>query len=112
MWIHYHKSYQENTKQNDPKSAERKIVCKICYGTENTNRARTCKCTLKAAKNQNIKILDIGCGRGKIIGSLSSQLKLKNRPTGIDLVNLFKSANQHTFHLKDLVLVLVNLRIH
>ena len=37
--------------------------------------------------NSSSQILDIGCGRGKIIGSLSSQLKLKNRPTGIDLVN-------------------------
>ena len=32
-------------------------------------------------------ILDIGCGRGKIIGSLHSKLKLKNKPIGIDLVN-------------------------
>jgi len=35
----------------------------------------------------NSKILDIGCGRGKIIGSLSSRLKLKTKPIGIDLVN-------------------------
>ena len=33
------------------------------------------------------QILDIGCGRGKIIGSLSSRLKLKVKPIGIDLVN-------------------------
>ena len=33
------------------------------------------------------QILDIGCGRGKIIGSLSSKLKLKVKPIGIDLVN-------------------------
>ncbi len=33
------------------------------------------------------KILDIGCGRGKIIGSLSSKLKLKVKPIGIDLIN-------------------------
>jgi len=37
--------------------------------------------------NLNSKILDIGCGRGKIIGSLSSRLKLKTKPIGIDLVN-------------------------
>ena len=37
--------------------------------------------------NSNSKILDIGCGRGKIIGSLSLKLKLKNKPVGIDLVN-------------------------
>jgi ubiquinone/menaquinone biosynthesis C-methylase UbiE len=42
-------------------------------------------------KNINIKpsfkILDVGCGRGKIIGSLSSKLKLKEKPLGIDIVN-------------------------
>ena len=37
--------------------------------------------------NRNSQILDIGCGRGKIIGSLSSKLKLINKPIGIDLVN-------------------------
>ena len=37
--------------------------------------------------NSNFKILDIGCGRGKIIGSLSSKLKLKEKPLGIDIVN-------------------------
>ena len=33
------------------------------------------------------KILDIGCGRGKILGHLSSKLRLKNKPIGIDLVS-------------------------
>ena len=37
--------------------------------------------------NKSWKILDIGCGRGKIIGSLSSKLKLRNKPIGIDLVS-------------------------
>ncbi len=37
--------------------------------------------------NSKSKILDIGCGRGKIIGNLSSNLKLKTKPIGIDLVN-------------------------
>ncbi|MDA7565523.1 class I SAM-dependent methyltransferase [Candidatus Pelagibacter sp.] len=31
------------------------------------------------------KILDIGCGRGKIIGSLSSKLKFINKPIGLDI---------------------------
>ena len=35
--------------------------------------------------NRNSQILDIGCGRGKILGSLSSRLKLKKKPTGIDI---------------------------
>ena len=33
------------------------------------------------------KILDIGCGRGKIMGSLSSKLKLINKPIVIDIEN-------------------------
>ena len=33
------------------------------------------------------KILDIGCGRAKIIGSLSSKLNLGKKPIGIDLVS-------------------------
>ncbi len=37
--------------------------------------------------NSNTKILDIGCGRGRIVGSLSSILKLRNKPIGIDLIN-------------------------
>jgi len=41
---------------------------------------------LKQVKlNRNSKILDIGCGRGKILGSLSSKLKLKSKPIGIDI---------------------------
>ena len=30
-------------------------------------------------------ILDVGCGRGKIIGTLTDKLKLKSKPIGIDL---------------------------
>ena len=37
--------------------------------------------------NKQSKILDIGCGRGKIIGSLSTKLKLKNKPIGLDVEN-------------------------
>ena len=36
--------------------------------------------------NKNSKILDIGCGRGKIFGSLSRKLKLTNKPIGLDPV--------------------------
>jgi ubiquinone/menaquinone biosynthesis C-methylase UbiE len=35
----------------------------------------------------NSKILDIGCGRGKILGNLSTKLKLESRPIGIDIEN-------------------------
>ena len=38
----------------------------------------------KKKLNKNSKILDIGCGRGRIIGSLSRKLKLSNKPIGID----------------------------
>jgi ubiquinone/menaquinone biosynthesis C-methylase UbiE len=37
--------------------------------------------------NRYSRILDIGCGRGKIMGSLSSKLKLIDKPIGIDIEN-------------------------
>ena len=41
---------------------------------------------LKQVKlDKNSHILDIGCGRGKILGSLYSRLRLKNKPIGIDI---------------------------
>ena len=40
----------------------------------------------KKKLNKNSRILDIGCGRGKIFGSLSRKLKLTNKPIGIDPV--------------------------
>ena len=36
--------------------------------------------------NREIKILDIGCGRGKIISTLSKKYQMKNLPLGIDVV--------------------------
>ena len=36
--------------------------------------------------NINSNILDIGCGRGKILGSLSTRLRLKKKPIGIDII--------------------------
>ena len=68
--------------------------------------------------NSRFKILDIGCGRGKILGSLCSKLKLKQKPLGIDVVNHkdrdkrinFKKINVLNFSLKksqkfDLILI-------
>ena len=44
------------------------------------------KFLIKQSKiNENSKILDIGCGRGKILGNLKSKLKLKMKPIGIDI---------------------------
>src|SRR6056300_1283070 len=55
--------------------------------------------------NSNSKILDIGCGRGKIFGNLSIKLRLKSKPIGIDIerhkdrdkkiVNLIMSNNKN-----------------
>ncbi len=68
--------------------------------------------------NSNSKILDIGCGRGNILGNLNSILKLKKKPLGIDIVNHrdkdnrinFKKINASKFFLKnkekyDLILI-------
>ena len=68
--------------------------------------------------NSKSKILDIGCGRGKILGSLSSKLKLKEKPLGIDIINHkdrdkrinFKRANVSNLSLRknqkfDLILI-------
>ena len=41
---------------------------------------------LKQVKlNTNSYILDVGCGRGKILGNLSTKLRLKKKPIGIDV---------------------------
>ena len=37
--------------------------------------------------NENSKILEIGCARGKILGDLKSKLKLIFKPIGLDAVN-------------------------
>ena len=44
------------------------------------------KFLIKEAKlNKNSEILDIGCGRGKILGNLTSKLRLAYKPIGIDI---------------------------
>ncbi len=69
------------------------------------------------------KILDVGCGRGKILGSLRSKLKLKNKPLGIDLIShkdkdkriTFKKINALNFFLtnkKKFDLILIKQTIH
>ena len=37
--------------------------------------------------NKDSSILDIGCGRGKILGKIKTKIKLKNKPIGIDPVS-------------------------
>ena len=69
------------------------------------------------------KILDIGCGRGKIMGSLSSKLKLINKPIGIDTENhkdfdkriIFKKVNAIKYlksNKKKFDLILIKQTIH
>ena len=69
------------------------------------------------------KILDIGCGRGKIMGSLSSKLKLINKPIGIDIENhkdfdkriIFKKTNAIKYlrnNKKKFDLILIKQTIH
>ena len=68
--------------------------------------------------DKNSTILDIGCGRGKIVGNLYKKLKLKKKPIGIDIENhkdkdgnmVFKKINATSFLYKtkkkfDLILI-------
>ena len=79
--------------------------------------------TKKVKLNPKSKILDIGCGRGKILGTLSSKLNLKNKPLGIDIINhkdrdkriRFMQTNVFSFLLKNkkkFDLILIKQTIH
>jgi ubiquinone/menaquinone biosynthesis C-methylase UbiE len=54
------------------------------------------------------KILDIGCGRGKIMGSLSSKLKLINKPIGLDVESHKDFDKRITFKKKNAIKYLKN----
>ena len=73
--------------------------------------------------NSKSKILDIGCGRGKILGSLGSKLRLKKKPLGIDIINhkdkdkriKFQKVDASDFFLKNkskFDLILIKQTIH
>jgi ubiquinone/menaquinone biosynthesis C-methylase UbiE len=73
--------------------------------------------------NSKSRILDIGCGRGKILGNLSSKLKLKLKPLGIDIIDhkdrdkrvSFKKKSASIFFLKNkekFDLILIKQTIH
>ena len=73
--------------------------------------------------NPNSEILDIGFGRGKILGTIKSSLKLKVKPTGIDIINHkdkdkrinFKKTDATSFFLtntKKFDLILIKQTIH
>ena len=73
--------------------------------------------------NSKSKVLDIGCGRGKILGSLSKKLNFENKPLGIDIINHqdrdkridFKRINAIDFSLRNkqkFDLILIKQTIH
>tara|TARA_Y100000741_G_scaffold224030_1_gene171056 strand:- start:780 stop:1490 length:711 start_codon:yes stop_codon:yes gene_type:complete len=82
------------------------------------------KFILKQKKlNRNSIILDIGCGRGKIIGHLSDKLKLLNKPIGLDIEDhkdkskkmIFKKIDAFSFMSKTKItfdLILIKQTIH
>ena len=47
--------------------------------------------------NKEIKILDIGCGRGKIISAFSKKYQMTNLPLGIDIVDHKNTARNIKF---------------
>ena len=82
------------------------------------------KFILKQTKlDRNSIILDIGCGRGKIIGHLSDKLKLLNKPIGLDIEDhkdkskkmIFKKIDAFSFMSKTKItfdLILIKQTIH
>ena len=73
--------------------------------------------------NRNSRVLDIGCGRGKIIADLSNKLRLLNKPIGLDIENhkdkskkiIFKKIDALTFVSKTKItfdLILIKQTIH
>jgi|TARA_B110000116_G_C16786739_1_gene561325 ubiquinone/menaquinone biosynthesis C-methylase UbiE len=53
--------------------------------------------------NKDSRILDVGCGRGKIIENLSSRLKLTNKPIGIDIENFRDKSKKIIFKKTDAI---------
>ena len=73
--------------------------------------------------NKKSRILDIGCGRGKILSNLSNKLGLLNKPIGLDIENhkdkskkiIFKKIDALTFVSKTKItfdLILIKQTIH
>ena len=79
---------------------------------------------LKQVKlDKNSRILDIGCGRGKILANLSLKLKLLNKPIGLDIENhkdkskkiIFKKIDALSYIFKTKItfdLILIKQTIH
>jgi len=73
--------------------------------------------------NRNFRILDIGCGRGKILANLSNKLRLLNKPIGLDIENhkniskkiIFKKIDALSYVTKSKItfdLILIKQTIH
>jgi cyclopropane fatty-acyl-phospholipid synthase-like methyltransferase len=73
--------------------------------------------------DKNSRILDVGCGRGRILANLSNKLKLSNKPIGLDIENhkdkskkmIFKKIDALTFVSKTKItfdLILIKQTIH
>ena len=73
--------------------------------------------------DKNSRILDVGCGRGRIVANLSNKLRLLNKPIGLDIENhkdkskkmIFKKIDALTFVSKTKItfdLILIKQTIH
>ena len=73
--------------------------------------------------DKNSRILDVGCGRGRILANLSNKLKLSNKPIGLDIENhkdkskkiIFKNTDALSFISKTKLkfdLILIKQTIH
>jgi len=58
--------------------------------------------------NKNSKVLDIGCGRGKILAQISSKIKLVNKPIGIDVENHKDKSKKMIFKKTDALNFIIN----
>jgi cyclopropane fatty-acyl-phospholipid synthase-like methyltransferase len=67
--------------------------------------------TKQTKLNKNSIILDIGCGRGKIIGSISDKLELVNKPIGIDIENHKDKSKKMIFKKIDALSFVSNTKI-
>jgi trans-aconitate methyltransferase len=61
--------------------------------------------------NRYSRILDIGCGRGKITGNLATKFKLINKPIGLDVENNKDKSKKIIFKKIDAITYLCNTKI-